>query len=392
MSVHVIDPRTGRKPTPGQKGRRAYKVRWARGERQFGATFDRRADADAFDLELRRRRQAGGTARTADSVTLDEWRRRRWERDHARDLAPATRALYTRIWQRTIKRRLGQLPLSALTITELAEWQAQLLDRGLSPDAVGKARTVLGSVLTHAAREQVTTNHLAAVRRPRRAHRDEVEPLPPSEVERIRAQLTNPRDRIIVSLLAYAGLRPGELRALRWGDRREHTLLVQRAANPDGTTKATKTRTARTVRLLAPLAADLDEWAQHTTTARRVLILTGAPGSAWTAAAWANWRRRAWTPAVTAAGLEPHPRPYNLRHSFASLLLAEGRPVLDVAAQLGHSPQMCLRVYGHVIDEYAELPAGQRPIAADEITTARAAFPTTSQPGTDQRSERADAH
>lgn len=36
----------------------------------------------------------------------------------------------------------------------------------------------------------------------------------------------------LVSVLAYAGLRPGELRALRWGDVRERTILVQRGAGP----------------------------------------------------------------------------------------------------------------------------------------------------------------
>ena len=39
-----------------------------------------------------------------------------------------------------------------------------------------------------------------------------------------------------------------------------------------------------------------------------------------------------------------------LRHTFASLLLAAGVPVLDVAAQLGHhSAGFTLKVYGHVI-------------------------------------------
>lgn len=62
---------------------------------------------------------------------------------------------------------------------------------------------------------------------------------------------------MIVSVLAYAGLRPGELRALRWADVRERTLLIQRAAAPDGAIKSTKNAQARTVRLLRPLAADL---------------------------------------------------------------------------------------------------------------------------------------
>ena len=62
------------------------------------------------------------------------------------------------------------------------------------------------------------------------------------------------------------------------------------------------------------------------------------------------------------------PRPYDLRHSFASLLLAEGRTVHYVAARLGHSPALTPSTYGHLIAEYAD--AG--PIDAEqEIAKAR---------------------
>ena len=41
--------------------------------------------------------------------------------------------------------------------------------------------------------------------------------------------------------------------------------------------------------------------------------------------------------------------PYDLRHSFVSLLFAEGRTVIEVARQAGHSATMALATYGHVI-------------------------------------------
>ena len=66
------------------------------------------------------------------------------------------------------------------------------------------------------------------------------------------------------------------------------------------------------------------------------------------------FRRRAWSTACRRAGLVFVPRPYDLRHSFASLLLAEGRTVHYVAAQLGHSPALTLSTYGHLIAEYAD--------------------------------------
>jgi integrase len=45
-----------------------------------------------------------------------------------------------------------------------------------------------------------------------------------------------------------------------------------------------------------------------------------------------------------------------LRHSFASLLLHEGRSVIYVARQLGHDARLTLTRYGHVIDELEDRP------------------------------------
>jgi integrase len=64
---------------------------------------------------------------------------------------------------------------------------------------------------------------------------------------------------VLISVMAYAGLRPGEVLGLKFGDVQDRTLLVQRAVSP-GEEKDSKTHVARSVRLLAPLARDLAEW------------------------------------------------------------------------------------------------------------------------------------
>ena len=61
--------------------------------------------------------------------------------------------------------------------------------------------------------------------------------------------------------------------------------------------------------------------------------------------------------------------PYDLRHTFVSLLIHEGRSVPYVAAMAGHSPRVCLERYAHAFAE-AQLGAG---VPMDEaITSARA--------------------
>jgi integrase len=68
-----------------------------------------------------------------------------------------------------------------------------------------------------------------------------------------------------------------------------------------------------------------------------------------------QWISRVWEPALEKAGI-PYQRPYDLRHSFTSLLLHEGRSVIYVARQLGHSAMLTMRTYGHVIEELDEAP------------------------------------
>ena len=86
--------------------------------------------------------------------------------------------------------------------------------------------------------------------------------------------------------------------------------------------------------------------------------------------------------------LEPRsyvgPRPYDLRHSFASLQLAAGTSPLEVADMLGHGPQILFNTYAHVI---AELK-GQPPVPAeDRIATAR----ERTKPERDQREQQLQA-
>ncbi len=91
-------------------------------------------------------------------------------------------------------------------------------------------------------------------------------------------------------------------------------------------------------------------------------------GGAWLDHDFRNWRKRSFRPATEAIGLVAA-RPYDLRHSFASLLIHEGRPLMEIADQLGHSVETLLRHYAHLIAEMT----GQPPIPAERaIEKARA--------------------
>jgi integrase len=377
MSVH---PKT----TPA--GAKRYVVRWREGGRNRSQAFTRRKDADAYDAEVNRRKQLGPIAvqmLDAGGETLDDYVSDTWGPAHAAHLAPATRQLYSSMYDAHVGPYLGSVPLRELTPDRIARWQTQRVAAGAGREAVRKSHTLLGNILQRATESQrIATNPQRLVRKIKPGAKQEVRPLAPVNVEAMRAALlhgierTSPakrhackderlqiseaptRDATLVSVLAYAGLRPGEALRLTWGNVGANTLLVH----------ASKTGQRRTVRLLAPLVADLAAWKMASErTAQADLLFPTEDGRPWTQEAYKSWARRAFARAAAAAG-RPDATPYTARHSFASLLLHEGRNVIYVARQLGHGAALTLGTYGHVMDELDGAP--QMP-AEDAIRAAR---------------------
>jgi integrase len=95
------------------------------------------------------------------------------------------------------------------------------------------------------------------------------------------------------------------------------------------------------------------------------LVLPGRDGGEWGAVAYEQWRAPTWAGALDRVGLH-YQRPYDLRHSFGSLLLHEGRSVIYVARQLGHGAALTMRTYGHAIDDLE----GQPQIGAEDAILA----------------------
>ena len=211
-----------------------------------------------------------------------------------------------------------------------------------------------------ASRERAAQMRLSVVDKPRQPPTRRPQPLEPLTVESIRMRLRQ-RDATLISMLAYAGLRPDEATSARWADLGERILHVH----------AGKTERARVVELLAPLAQDLAEWrlAMGRPSAD-TLIFPRAGGGEWQLHDWQNWRRRIYQPGAAAAGVTGDMRPYRLRSSFVSLLLWEGRSLTYAADQAGHSVATLAGHYAGVMRELEDQP---RTPAAEAIRNAREA-------------------
>jgi len=154
--------------TTRKSGDVVWRVRWrdARG-RNRSKVLGRKADAVAFDAEIRRRKRTGElAAMDGGQETLDEYVAGTWARAHAVHLATRTRELYASLFDRQISPELGPVKLRELSPDIIGRWQAGLVESGVPKPTVKKAMTLLGNLLQRAAESgRISSNPQRVVRR-----------------------------------------------------------------------------------------------------------------------------------------------------------------------------------------------------------------------------------
>jgi integrase len=144
-----------------------------------------------------------------------------------------------------------------------------------------------------------------------------------------------------VGFAAATGLRPSEWAALE----RRHVDRGRRVVTVEGTKTSRSRRevplTARALEALDRVPARLDS----------PLVFPAHRGGR---IALDNFRRRAWAPAVEAAGVAKPARIYDLRSTFASRALAADVAPFELARIMGTSVRMIELHYGALIAGAAE--------------------------------------
>lgn len=317
------------------------------------------ADFERARLALEQSR-SGPVAAPVKCLTLAEfWPN--YQEDAILRLEENTLADYEGHWNRQLVKRFGDWLLDEITPREVSRWRSQMQKDGVGQESIRKAMVLLQAMFTLAIEwGEITTNPVSVVRKPRQGRQQAIEVVDPKIVELVRRWFIARGDHFsatLVSVLAYSGLRPGEALGLQRRHVRTDTMLIEQAV-ARGKLKLQKTgRVYRTVDLLDPLVVDLAEWFEIADLGRPKAGLFLRPDGGWfTKDDWDNWRDRRFYVALDDLGLDRF-RPYDLRHSFASLLIREGETsIVELAAQLGHSPTETLKTYGHVFSEYRRQP------------------------------------
>lgn len=332
-------------------------------------TFTLRSDAVAWESQFNLAKRRGSLSELdAGKETFGNFVNT-WKAQYAEPhLAASTRNAYYRYLDNDILCRWERVPLRAVSTADISAW-INGLDR--SPETRRKLLAVLQGIFSRAEEwGHVAANPVRAVRRQRAGRVHRVECTSSELVEELCGKL-NKRGQLLVRLLAYGGLRPGEALALTWGDVSDTALSITKAVAL-GQVKETKTGHTRLVRLDSRLRTHLRDARrsvggdEDVDSGRRVL--PGPGGEPWSTAAYRNWRRRVFRPKAEALGIST--RPYDLRHTFASRLFADGEHPKYVADQMGHSLQVLLTTYIHVMDSEAEQKKSEVTTLSDASHTA----------------------
>ncbi len=318
-------------------------------------TFATKTDADRYLTAVRADLDRGTWLDPkAGRITVRQWTEAwlpRYVARRGKPLRPKTVALYEGLLRSTILPTFGATPLAQVKRSAVEAWLGELGARGLSPSRIRQAVLLLSSAM------EAAVNDDLILRSPCRGLElpELPEPAPriltPAEVARLRAAIREPYG-VLVDVLAYGGLRIGEVLALR---RRSVDMLGRRLVVSQSlsevagrlTWEAPKSGTARSVTLPRFLVDDLAAYLDaHVPADPDALLFTGRTGKPQRYNAWRTWT---WDPAVGAAGLVGV-TPHALRATCASWV-AEQHGVLEAARRLGHSSaSVTSRHYARALD------------------------------------------
>lgn len=268
----------------------------------------------------------------------------------------ATRQVWVRSTRFSFNRAVkttsfGELPIRSIRPSHVEAWVQEQVAGGLAASTIGVRFQQVRSVFRAAVRDKVIAiDPCAGVRLPRKRKAEAAMAVPPPEQVAVLLGVRTPF-RAFMALCAFAGLRKGEAAGVQVRDvdflRRTLTVSrqLQRADGGGMEVMPPKYGSERAVflpeRLVAILSDHVARWCPGDDPGRWLFSDHGTP--------WHDnrvtylWRRAAGGADVSGVTL------HDLRHFYASGLIASGCDVVTVQRALGHaSASTTLNTYAHL--------------------------------------------
>jgi integrase len=296
-----------------------------------------------------------GTLRGPSNVTIaeafDAWEKgvhegsiRNRSGDHYK---PSVIRGYSQSIRLYIKPELGSRKLSSLSRVDVQDFADRLLATGLDPSTVKNTLKPLRVIYRRAlARSEVAINPTTCLELPAcRGRRQRI--ADPAEASALIEALPE-ADRALWALALYAGLRRGELWALRWEDidLEASVIHVRRAWDPKaGMIEPKSEAGTRKVPIAAVLRRILVEHKLRQGGDGTTRIVLDSDGKMKHSTTLTERAHKIWK----AAGLKPIGL-HECRHTFASLMIAAGVNAKALSTYIGHaSISITMDRYGHLM-------------------------------------------
>lgn len=344
------------------------------GGRRITKTFSREAEAKSWRADALRARDRGELRATPwDGRTLAEALRRFIAGMEAGTVRPKGRARYKpntiRSYERVVRVYIDPSRVSGLKVPQvrrrdLQELADELLGSGLSASTVSNIFNPLQAFYRRAVdRDELTYNPSGRIDLPGGASKRPKRIASAEEAETLLAALPED-DRPVWATAFYAGLRRGEIQALRVCDidLEANVIAVERGWDQvEGVIEPKSLAGRRTIPLLAILRRYLEGSVERSGRSGEDLVFGRTTEEAFYASTIDYRAKRVWKQAnaraVAAAereGVEAELlRPITLhecRHTFASLLIDAGANPKAIQQFMGHSKiQTTFDVYGHLL-------------------------------------------
>lgn len=322
---------------------------------QVGRTFPTLEEAEGFLIEQKHRVRAGeyidkSQANTPWSVVAEQWmnsKRRKGRKVRTLKGYQHTLDSWCSDW--------NDWPVGSIGFGDVETLIARMVDEGKAPQTVRNVFNVVRGVLSHAVKAGYTRANPALLLSddlPPQATTHEPRFLTADEVARLAATLDD-KSALIVRLAAWSGLRAGEIAGLRFSRvdvLRARVTVAETVVALKGELRADTPKSKKSNRVVPippALAHLLDEHvrAQGIGPDDYLFGCEGRPHN------HAKWYLGAFVPATVAADLAPL-RFHDLRHTYASLMHAQGRSMLEVSRWMGHSTyRITADIYSHVWDD-----------------------------------------
>lgn len=243
--------------------------------------------------------------------------------------------------------------ITLINTRDVEKWVSKKQDEEKALESIRRFIVTMNQIMNFAVRHKlIDANPVQSAEKPRKTVDDDMKNqlrvLQPKQIRKLLEATDDEKYRLLFMTAIMTGMRQGELFGLKWEDVdfRKNQIHVKRSFNHGQFFSPKTSGSIRSIDMSPALSLELKKWKLVCGQNSMDLVFFNEAGNPMDSV---NMMRRHFFPALKKAEL-PRIVFHDLRHTYASLLIAQGENIKYIQNQLGHAtPTMTLDVYAHLL-------------------------------------------